>query len=258
MGKIIAIVNQKGGVGKTTTSVNLADNLSLSGKNVLLIDLDSQGSATTSLGINRGVLNCSVYDLFLGKKTVEDVIVKPRYSNIDLIPATIDFSNIEYQLIENEYRDYILYEILKTQVENYDFIIMDCPPALGFVTINALQAANTVLIPVQCHFLALDGLTQLLNTIRIVQKSKKMNNRELSLEGVLVTMLDKRTKISWEVIREIKEYFGEKVFKTFITMNVSCQVAPSHGMPLSKYDKKSVATKLYKELAKEVIKNNAR
>jgi chromosome partitioning protein len=133
---------------------------------------------------------------------------------------------------------------------------MDCPPALGFVTINALQTADTVIVPVQCHFLALDGLTQLLNTIRIVQKSKKVNNRELSLEGVLITMLDKRIKMSWEVIKEIKDYFGEKVFKTFITMNVSCQVAPAHGMPVSKYDKKGVAAKLYKELAKEVIKNN--
>lgn len=256
MGKIIAVVNQKGGVGKTTTSINLSDNLSLLGKNVLLIDLDSQGSATTSLGINRMILNSTIKDLFLEKKEIEDIIVKPRYSNIDLIPATIDFASIEYELLDNEFREYILYESLNKVRHLYDYIIMDCPPALGFVTINALQAADTVIVPVQCHFLALDGLTQLLNTIRIVQKSKKVNNRELSLEGVLITMLDKRIKMSWEVIKEIKDYFGEKVFKTFITMNVSCQVAPAHGMPVSKYDKKGVATKLYKELAKEVIKNN--
>lgn len=256
MGKIIAVVNQKGGVGKTTTSINLSDNLSLLGKNVLLIDLDSQGSTTTSLGINRMILNSTIKDLFLEKKEIEDIIVKPRYSNIDLIPATIDFASIEYELLDNEFREYILYEALNKVRHLYDYIIMDCPPALGFVTINALQAADTVIVPVQCHFLALDGLTQLLNTIRIVQKSKKVNNRELSLEGVLITMLDKRIKMSWEVIKEIKDYFGEKVFKTFITMNVSCQVAPAHGMPVSKYDKKGVAAKLYKELAKEVIKNN--
>ena len=175
MGKIIAIVNQKGGVGKTTTSVNLADNLSLLGKTVLLVDLDSQGSTTTSLGINRGMLNYSINDLFLGTKSIDHIIVKPRYSNIDLIPATIDFATIEYQLLENEFREYILYNALTPLKEQYDYIIIDCPPALGFVTINALQAADTVIVPVQCHFLALDGLTQLLNTIRIVQKSKKVN-----------------------------------------------------------------------------------
>lgn len=257
MGKVIAVANQKGGVGKTTTSINLSSSLALYKKKILVIDLDPQGSATASLAVKKSDLEKSIYNIFLDDTEFKDVIITPEYANFDLAPTTIDLASVEMKIINNDFRNFILNEKVKQIRDEYDYIIIDCPPSLGMLTINALQAADSVIIPVQCQFLAIDGLTQLLNTIRIVQKQKKANGKALTIEGILLTMLDKRVKAGWEVVNEIKQYFKEKVFDSIIASNVTAQVAPRYGMPLSKYDPKSKAAKLYKSLAKEVLKRNA-
>lgn len=256
MSRIIAIANQKGGVGKTTTSVNLAASLAKLGKKVLLVDLDPQGSTSACLGINRGNLNASVYDLFIHNIDIDKMIIVPDSINIDIVPATIDLSSVEVKLVNDDFKHYKLDSKIKKIKDRYDYIIIDCPPSLGLITLNAFFASDSVLIPVQCHFLAVDGLTQLYNTIRLVQVQKKVNNRTLSIEGVLLTMLDKRTKCGWEIVNEIKEYFHEKVYSTIITTNVAAQIAPTYGMPILVYDKKSQAAKQYISLAKELIKRN--
>ena len=257
MGKIIAIANQKGGVGKTTTSVNLAASLATFGKNVLLIDYDPQSSATTSLGIHRNLLKSTIDQVLLGNKKIEDAIMNVDGFTLDIIPTTIELSNLANKIrVIDVDEDYILREYLNTVKNRYDYILIDCPPSLGFLTLSALYASDSVLIPVQCQFLAIDGLTQLLNTIRGVQKNLKVNQYELRIEGVLLTMLDKRTKSGWQIVHELKEYFREGVFQTIITSNVAAQIAPTYGIPVMKYNRNSPAAKLYKALAKEVIKNN--
>jgi|SRR5690625_2673266 len=257
MGRVIAISNQKGGVGKTTTSVNLAASLSHYGKKVLLIDMDPQSSATTSLGINRSMLYSNIYEVLIGNKTIEETIVKLDKFKIDVVPATIELANAEVK-ITHEDRNYVLYNKIKSIRNNYDYILIDSPPSLGLLTLSALYASNSVLIPVQCQFLAIDGLTQLLNTIRIVQNNLKLVNRTFEIEGVLLTMLDRRTKAGWEIVHEIKSYFGEGVFDTIITSNVAAQVAPTYGVPILNYQPSAPSAKLYKKLAKEIIDKNGR
>jgi chromosome partitioning protein len=253
MGKILSISNQKGGVGKTTTSVNLASSLSYLGKRVLLVDVDHQANATTYMGINRANLVYTIADIFNEQTSIRNVIHKVESVDVDIIPARYELGNIELNLVSHDNKDFILSNALEEVRDEYDFIIIDCPPSLGIVTINALTASDSVLIPVQCEFLALDGLTQLLNTIRLIQNKQKYNHKTLTIEGVLLTMLDTRSNIGYEVINEVRTYFKEKVFKTIIPRNVKCSVAPSHGLPVTEFSPRSKGSISYQNLAKEMV-----
>lgn len=252
--KTIAITNQKGGVGKTTTAVNLADALSRFGKTTLLIDMDPQASATLSLGLDRYSQN-TIYECLKGEVPLSSCILHPKYAKCDLVMSNINLSNLESDFLDNPDKDFILSEKIEEVKKNYDYVILDCPPSLGLITVSSLYAADTIIIPVQCQFLAIDGLTQLLNTIKIVQKKKKVNNKQLLIEGILLTMLDKRVKSNWQIVSEIKECFGEKVFKTIISTDVKAQIAPNYGKSVLEYAIRSTSAKQFKELAKEIIKN---
>jgi len=256
MGKVLAISNQKGGVGKTTTSVNLASSLSYLGKKVLLIDVDHQANATTFMGINRSGLESTVADVFVNGTTISDVIHRVESVEVDIVPARFELANVESRILNETNKDFLLYNAIEEVKNNYDYIIIDCPPSLGIVTMNALIAADSVLIPVQCEFLALDGLTQLLNTIRVIQRKLKYSQRQLTIEGVLLTMLDTRSNIGYEVIDEVKTYFKEKVFNTIIPRNVKVSVAPSYGLPVTEFSPRSKGSISYQNLAKEIVNNN--
>ena len=259
MGKVIALVNQKGGVGKTTTSINLSASLGALGKKVLLVDLDSQGNSTTGVGISKSSHEKSIYDLLVDKASLEDVIVKTQFKNLHVIPASINLAGADVELMERSRMDKTfnkssqLKKYLDIAKEKYDFIIIDCPPSLGILTINALAAANSVIIPVQCEFFALEGITQLLHSILLTQKDL---NPTLDIEGVLLTMLDSRTILGLEVVEEIKAYFKEKVYDTIIPRLIKLSEAPSHGKPILAYDPKNRGTVAYLNLAKEVIDHN--
>jgi chromosome partitioning protein len=254
MGRVIAISNQKGGVGKTTTSVNLSTSLAMLGKKVLLIDFDPQASSTTSLGIHRNSLKSTIEKIIIGEINIKEGMSKFDDLNLFIIPTTIELSNVYNKVVALKLdQEFILREKIESLKNDFDFILIDCPPSLGFLTQAALYASDSVLIPVQCQFLAIDGLTQLLNTIRVVQKNMKSNQLNLEIEGVLLTMLDKRSKAGWQIVNELKEYFQNGVFNTIITQNVAAQIAPTYGMPITKYDKNAVSGKLYNNLAKEIV-----
>ena len=255
MAKTISIVNQKGGVGKTTTAINLSAALAQKGKKILLIDLDPQSNATVGIGINRGFLEFNAYDCLIGDTPVKDATVSTGLTGLDILPSTIDLAGLELALAQLKDRDFILYNALSLQREMYDYIIIDCPPSLGLVTINSLSASDSVLIPVQCEFYALDGLTQLLNTVRIVQTRLRPKARDLKIEGVLLTMLDNRNNFGFEIVNEVKKYFKEKVFKTIIPRNVQLQIAPSHGKSILQFSPNSRGAMMYRELAEEVLRN---
>lgn len=252
MGKIIAVANQKGGVGKTTTSVNLSACLAYLGKKVLLMDTDPQGNATSGVGINKGDVNQCIYDILIDDIDLSKVVLETKVENLHVIPATISLAGAEIELVSTISREVRLKRALEEVKDKYDFIIIDCPPSLGLLTINALTAADSVLIPVQCEYYALEGLSQLLSTIRLVQKHL---NNDLEIDGVLLTMLDARTNLGFQVIDEVKKYFQDKVYQSIIPRNVRLSEAPSHGEPIIIYDPKSRGAELYVELAREVIKN---
>ena len=259
MGKIIAFVNQKGGVGKTTSSINLAASLGLLGKKTLLVDLDPQGNSSTGVGVNKGELQSSVYELLVDRADVKKVVVKTNFKNLYIIPASINLAGVDMELMELSRQNpgfvpqLQLKKYLGEIKDFFDYIILDCPPSLGLITTNALAASNSVIIPVQCEFFALEGIMQLLNSIMIAQKKLNPN---LDIEGVLLTMLDNRTNLGLEVVEEIKSYFKEKVYDTIIPRLVRLSEAPSHGKPIHAYDPRSRGTEAYINLAKEVIERN--
>lgn len=252
MGKVVSIANQKGGVGKTTTAVNLSTILAKKGKKVLLIDADPQGNATSGLGIDKNV-NFSVYDVLINDIEIENTLQKTVVKNLDVCPSNINLAGAEVELVSMISREYRLQEKINSQKDKYDYTIIDCPPSLGLITLNAFTASDSVLIPVQCEYYALEGLGQLINTINLV---KKHLNKDLTIEGALLTMFDIRTNLSNQVVKEVNKYFENKVYKTVIPRNVKLSEAPSYGMPISVYDPKSKGAKSYEKFVKEFIKKN--
>ncbi len=261
MGKIIALVNQKGGVGKTTSSINLAASLGYLDKKVLLVDLDPQGNSTTGVGVSKTNYTSSMYELLKDEAELRDVIIKTKFKNLYIIPATINLAGIDFELSEMQSSDKNfskgkqLKKYLDQVKDTFDFIIIDCPPSLGILTTNALTAADSVIIPVQCEFFALEGIMQLLNTIMMAQRTL---NPTLDIEGVLLTMLDGRTNLGLEVVEEIKSYFKERVYDTIIPRLVRLSEAPSHGKPIIAYDSQNRGSEAYLNLAREVIERNGK
>jgi len=248
--KVIAVANQKGGVGKTTTAVNLAACLAKEGRKVLLIDSDPQGNATSGLGFDKRDVKKCIYDALINEVPIADTLKHTAYENLDVIPATIQLAGAEIELVSLMNREGRLKNALERIKHDYDYVIIDCPPSLGLLTINALTAASSVMIPVQCEFYALEGITMLMNTIQLVQRNL---NPALKLEGVVMTMFDSRTNLAQDVVEEVKKYFKTKMYKTIVPRNVRLSEAPSHGMPVIDYDSKSKGAQVYMELAQEVI-----
>lgn len=253
MGKCISVANQKGGVGKTTTSVNLASCLGSSKKKVLLIDMDPQGNATSGVGVDKEEVSGSVYDVLINDMPMKEAIVKTDFENLWLCASGIDLAGAEIEMVDIEKREFLMKNALDQVKDNYDFIIIDCPPALGLLTLNAFVASDSIIMPIQCEYYALEGLSQLTQTIRTV---KKQLNPQIEIEGVLLTMYDVRTNLSMLVANEVKKYYKDKLYKTVIPRNVRLSEAPSYGQPINYYDKSSKGCECYIKLAKEVVKKN--
>lgn len=252
MGKIIAIANQKGGVGKTTTSINLSSCLAENGKKVLLVDIDPQGNATSGVGIIKQNLENTIYELFLGECTVSECLTKSVVDNLNVLPSNVNLSGAEIDLIGVEGREFILKETLDQIKDLYDYILIDCPPSLNILTVNAMAAADSVIVPIQCEYYALEGLSQLIHTINLIQERL---NENLIIDGIVFTMYDKRTNLSSEVIENVKENIHLKIYDTVIPRNVRLAEAPSYGLPIHMYDCKSAGAVAYDNLAKEIIES---
>jgi chromosome partitioning protein len=251
MGKILAIANQKGGVGKTTTAVNLSAALGRAGKNVLMVDIDPQGHATSGLGVNKRETPNSAYQLLVGAARIGDTRLATEFKNLDIVPSNIDLAGVEIELVEMEERTYRLKQALAPVRDEYDYIVIDCPPSLGLITLNALTAANGLLVPIQCEYYALEGLSQLMATVRQV---KRLYNADIEIEGVLLTMYDSRLNLTMQVVAEVKKHFPGKVYKTVSPRNVRLSEAPSYGQPIQYYEDASKGAAAYNELAQEFLK----
>ncbi|HOO70755.1 MAG TPA: AAA family ATPase [Spirochaetota bacterium] len=252
MGRIISVSNQKGGVGKTTTTVNVAAFLAEMGKRVLIIDIDPQGNAGYGIGVNAEEINTTVYEVLIGEIGLKESLFKTDIENLYLVPSNIHLSGAQVDLLDVEGKEFILRKMLKDIKADFDYIFIDCPPSLGILTLNSLVAADSVMIPLQCEYYALEGLNQLLRIIAMVQENL---NRNLKIEGVVLTMYDPRTNLSQQVVNDVREFFGEKVFRTIIPRNVKLSEAPSFGQPIGVYDRGSAGSRTYESLAKEVIRN---
>ena len=252
MGRVIAIANQKGGVGKTTTSINLSAALAEKGKKVLVIDTDPQGNTTSGFGIEKNELENTIYELLLGECSVQDCVIKDAYEGVAVIPSNVNLAAVEIELIDTDRREFILKKEIEWVRDDYDYVIIDCPPSLSMLTVNAMTAADSVLVPIQCEYYALEGLSQLIHTVNLV---KERLNPELDMEGVVFTMYDARTNLSMQVVENVKSVLKQKIFDTVIPRNVRLAEAPSYGMPINKYDPKSAGAESYAALAEEVIKN---
>lgn len=253
MGKIIALANQKGGVGKTTTCINLSAYLAVMGKKVLILDMDPQGNASSGVGIEKTKQTQTIYNVISNECEIYDVIQATNIKNLDVIPATVDLAGAEIDLVQMQSREYVISKLLNSIKDQYDFILIDCPPSLGLLTVNSLTSADSVLIPIQCEFYALEGLTQLMNTIRLIIHHL---NPKLQIEGVVMTMKDNRSNLVNQVSSEIKKFFGNKVFETYIPRNIRLAEAPSHGEPIVIYDINSKGAEAYLALAEELLDRN--